>query len=275
MLHPIIHLGFGVEFQQPAITAEALSETAVHENWIKGYLLSAERQASEQGRSEKSLVELLEEARANKKLRESVRFKDGNKIRDGVLARAKQEMLAIASQFTVSEEELDRRTAEMINFAGNFRLTHPDIYELIDHAGYFTGAAQRPPKQVKFDFFLMHCINSSIFFYAFLCKSWISKADKARLLEWKGRLDLVVYVSRGSPELVLDEIQKYKPKKPRDWKDLFHDVSVRPDDGHASKFVRALKNGAERSKPYDDRKEFKLKADDWLKYANAGTLLSS
>lgn len=31
-LHPIIHLGFGVEFQQPAIIAEALAQAAVHTN---------------------------------------------------------------------------------------------------------------------------------------------------------------------------------------------------------------------------------------------------
>ena len=33
-LHPIIHLGFGVEFKQPAIIAEALAQAAVHDNWI-------------------------------------------------------------------------------------------------------------------------------------------------------------------------------------------------------------------------------------------------
>jgi hypothetical protein len=31
-LHPIIHLGFGVEFRQPAIIAEALAQAAVHDN---------------------------------------------------------------------------------------------------------------------------------------------------------------------------------------------------------------------------------------------------
>jgi len=37
-LHPMIHLGFGVEFKQPAIIAEALAQAAVHDNWI-GYVL--------------------------------------------------------------------------------------------------------------------------------------------------------------------------------------------------------------------------------------------
>lgn len=34
-LHPMIHLGFGIEFQQPAIIAEALAQAAVHDNWIR------------------------------------------------------------------------------------------------------------------------------------------------------------------------------------------------------------------------------------------------
>lgn len=37
-LHPMIHLGFGIEFKQPAIIAEALAQAAVHDNWI-GYVL--------------------------------------------------------------------------------------------------------------------------------------------------------------------------------------------------------------------------------------------
>ena len=40
-LHPMIHLGFGIEFNQPAIMAEALAQAAVHDNWI-GTLLAFE-----------------------------------------------------------------------------------------------------------------------------------------------------------------------------------------------------------------------------------------
>ena len=32
LLHPIIHLGFGVEFEQPIIMAEALAQAPVHDN---------------------------------------------------------------------------------------------------------------------------------------------------------------------------------------------------------------------------------------------------
>ena len=42
-LHPIIHLGFGVEFKQPAVIAEALAQAAVHSSWIGDLLLPAEK----------------------------------------------------------------------------------------------------------------------------------------------------------------------------------------------------------------------------------------
>ena len=66
-LHPLIHLGFGVEFQQPAIVAEALAQAAVHDNWIGPFLHGAEEAAASIDES-KGLVQLLNEIRADKKL---------------------------------------------------------------------------------------------------------------------------------------------------------------------------------------------------------------
>lgn len=64
------------------------------------------------------MLQLLEEARADKKLASSVHFDDGNKLRDGVLLRAPEEMLKYASQYTVSEEEMWERFVEMVNVSG-------------------------------------------------------------------------------------------------------------------------------------------------------------
>ncbi|KAJ6180940.1 hypothetical protein N7519_011401 [Penicillium mononematosum] len=33
-VHPIIHLGFGIEFQQPAIVAQALAQASVHQDYL-------------------------------------------------------------------------------------------------------------------------------------------------------------------------------------------------------------------------------------------------
>jgi hypothetical protein len=120
-LHPIIHLGFGIEFQQPAIIAEALAQTAAHDSWMASLFLGCEK-AAEANRGKdipkKTIVQLLEEAKNNEKLRNAPHFEDGNKIRDGIMKRAPEEMIQIASQYTVGEDELEEKTAEMINAAG-------------------------------------------------------------------------------------------------------------------------------------------------------------
>ena len=113
-LHPIIHLGFGVEFKQPAIVAEALAEAAAHDSWLNTFLFESEK-ASTASKNGKSFVTLLDEIRADKKLSSAAHWGDGNKIRDGILVRAKEEMLKYASQWSVSAEDLEEKTAEMTN----------------------------------------------------------------------------------------------------------------------------------------------------------------
>lgn len=87
-LHPLIHLGFGIEFEQPAIIAEALAQAAIHSNWIAKFFSSAE-EAANQNRAipSKSMSVLIDEIRSDKELLAAPHFSDGNKIRDGILAR--------------------------------------------------------------------------------------------------------------------------------------------------------------------------------------------
>jgi hypothetical protein len=63
-------------------------------------------------------VQILDECKKYDKLSKSAHFEDGNKIRDGILKRAPEEMIKNAVQYTVKEEELEEKTAEMINAAG-------------------------------------------------------------------------------------------------------------------------------------------------------------
>lgn len=109
-----------------------------------------------------------------------------------------------------------------------------------------------------------HCANSSIFYSAFLKQDWLSDANKARLLEWKVRLDIAMYASRKCPDILLDDIRSYRPKQPSGWDGIHDRVCTFYDDGHASKLIRALAHGQQVCKPYEDRKEFRVKHDDWL-----------
>ena len=115
-LHPIIHLGFGIEFGQPAIIAEALAQAALHNNYLFPFYTGAEKLASKsEGAKSETLASLLDQIRADKKLSTAAHWTDGNKIRDGILQRAPQEMIEYASRWTVSADDLEEKTAEMIN----------------------------------------------------------------------------------------------------------------------------------------------------------------
>lgn len=126
-VHPLIHLGFGVEFAQPAIVAEGLAQAATHDAWIGGFLLGAERVADARKKEGKAdagvtLGQLLAEIRADEKLAGAARWEDANKLRDGVVGRAGKEMCELAVKWVVdensSEKELERKTAEMIDASG-------------------------------------------------------------------------------------------------------------------------------------------------------------
>ena len=139
---------------------------------------------------------------------------------------------------------------------------------------YFTGGAQHPPKRVKFDFYYMHCVNCALFFPTFLQQPWLSPANKARLLEWKGRLDLTMYASRHCPPPLLDDIIDYQPREAgtagSSWEGIVHRVLAHPDDGHASKLVRAIAHGEQVCKPFEGRETLRIEGGMWLQLGNMG-----
>lgn len=266
--HPIIHLGFGVEFDQPAIVAESLAQAASHDRMnIEDVLFAAEKKASTtaaagvpQRGKPKSLIALMHDVRANDRIREAPLWSDlGNKMKDGIVGRAGDEMARIAAQFHIqpdSLEDLERQTAEMISVCA-----------------YVAGSAHRPGRPRKIDFFVMHSVTSSIFCTVLIGQDWIPLADRARLVEYKARTDLMWYAATKASPLDPQAISGYtNPESDQlGWDELFRDVRRESDDGHAAKFIRALKNGELTAKRYEQTAEwadyFPVKGDMWLKMA--------
>lgn len=116
----------------------------------------------------------------------------------------------------------------------------------------------------------MHCVTSSIFFSAFLSpSSSLPASTQRRLLEWKVWNDITMYVSRGSPALLIDEIKNYKPTRDASMQDVIQRVRKIEDDGHASKLVRALANGAQVCEKWEaDEEAMKIRGDMWRVIAN-------
>ncbi|KAI9709842.1 MAG: hypothetical protein M1828_002359 [Chrysothrix sp. TS-e1954] len=252
-LHPFIHLGFGIEFRQPAIVAEALGQTAIHPTWLDSFFFDADEAAKKDARPSRSMVAILDSMNDDEALKDAPRWTDKNNMRDGVIARAQATMVEYASQWRVGTEDLDAAAAELINAAS-----------------YFTMTAQKPPKQVKFDFYFMHSVTSSIFLPLFMKQDWISVENKAKILEYKGRTDLCQYASRRSPNLLMSEIEDYIPRRvdASDWTSIVERAIAVDDDGHASKLVRALARGQQICGPFEERHEFRIKKHMWLKMGN-------
>ena len=257
--HPIIHLGLGVEFEQPSIIAEGLAQAATHTSaGIDAFLFNSESEALKSGSAtcSKTLVELLDEVRADDTIHYAAHWDDfANKLKNGTLGRAGQEIATLAAQFRVEPATLERRAAEMINCCV-----------------YISGCTLRPGKVPRIDFFHMHAVTSSIFLTVLIKQPWISTETKVRLIEWKGRLDLVWYAASGAGELRIEDVKDYKGSSSAHmtWSALYQAINAMHDDGHVAKFVRALKNGEEVSKPFehgDGAGAFPIKGDMWLKLA--------
>lgn len=257
--HSIIHLGLGAEFQQPAVIAEALAQAAAHDSFDTNWFFhGAEKLAEEStaSTSSKTLIALAREAAADATIREAAQTPGligTMKMKKAIFPKAGDKVLSLASQFRVKPEELKLKTAEMIAFCA-----------------YLSGAAQRPGKATKIDFFFMHCVTSSLLISVLVQQDWISTENKVRLLEWKGRLDLVWYITCGLPDLTEESITGYEVGADRDWETVFKLVNEQHDDGHVAKFVRALKNGQDLAKEVEDEKaaaEFPVRGDMWLKIA--------
>ncbi|KAG6007654.1 hypothetical protein E4U21_005735 [Claviceps maximensis] len=262
--HPVIHLGLGIEFQQPVIMAEALAQAAAHDDsHIGTFFAACEDQAgiAYPAQNPKSLLQLLGEARGQDAIRLAPRWDDfGNKMRDGVVGRACMDLAFLASQFVIQKpEHLRRRTAEMISACA-----------------YVAGASQRPGRKRKIDFFYMHMVTSSLFFSVIIEQDWIAMQDRVRMVEWKARLDLAWYVVGGCAELHADAITEYEDgiTDGMGWPELFAAVNKEHDDGHVAKLIRALKNGQEACRPFEEaegeeasRTAFPVHGDMWLKVA--------
>ncbi|KAI9147436.1 Questin oxidase [Paramyrothecium foliicola] len=247
VLHPLIQLMYALEWKQPAVVAEALAQTCVHGiEGLDNLLLTSERRAKTEQRMP-PILSLFEQIQADSNFEGAARFQDESKIEDGILKRALEPMLSILEQVHVTDDELEERTAEM-------------FHTIILVA---SSAAIHPPYHVKYDFFLMHHVNSAIMYLTTLQQAWLSRRQKCRLLEWKIRMDLIQYVARGRTPISVEAIASYEPKLPskssvRDIGNRLHDFG---DDGHGIKQARATALCHELMKNWEDKPWAILKGD--------------
>lgn len=227
--HPIIHLGYGLEFQQPSIIAEAIAGACVHETWPSIFLPPAEEYTRAHNPAEAgSLLDILNGFHRDDHIRNGVKFTDGfNKMEDGLLTRVTPDELSpYLSQFQVkpTQEDLQRKMKDF-------------MYTSM----YVIAAAQKPGKQTAMDFVTLHSATTCVFYPVFLAQKELTNEEKANILETGARMSAAMYAACGSPALNTSAIMDYTPRFPdQGWPELFHRAIVYQDEGHAVKLMRAL-----------------------------------
>lgn len=101
---------------------------------------------------------------------------------------------------------------------------------------------------------------------------YLSALNKARLLEMKGRMDLLIWASRQMPEPQPEDVLNYPIHL--GWPEIFAKSYLHPsDDGHLAKFVRTVAFAEELCRPYEtgsNKRYLPVSGDMWLKIGNLG-----
>ena len=92
--------------------------------FLDPFFIAAEQSITQDPQPPDHLVNILDKIRADKKLSTAAQWEDDHKVRDGIMVRAKDEMIKYVSQWQVNSDELEEETAEMINACGQFTQEH-------------------------------------------------------------------------------------------------------------------------------------------------------
>ena len=251
----MIHLGCGIEFQQPSLVAEALAGACVHDNWPKSFLLPTEEYVrANPDLPSKSMLHVLGALQSDGHISTGTRENDPfNKIPDGFLQRVTPtQLVPYLGQFQVKPESEDLKLK---------------LSDMMHTSTYMLGAAQCPGKREAMDLVTLHAATLAAFFPAIMAQTWLSNADKARLLEATARVDAVMYAGTACPPLYADRVVNYMPQHPtHGWSELFHRANVYRDEGHAVKFLRALYA----LEPLELGPGFPITKSDFFKIAHMG-----
>ena len=226
-------MGYGVEFQQPAMIAEDLAMTASHQDGSPPIFRAAAERAAVAGPSSRTLLSLLDEASRDAVLCKGVWGSAGHAA-----------TVQLAAQWTVGEAQVEAKLAELCNVAA-----------------YLFGATQDADHPRRFDFHLLHCLNATPMLAAMVRCSAFAEPARRDLLERNGRHLLRAYIAQRCPTPHLDRVQQAAPGADvvqQQWDGIARRVMAVEDDSHLIKAVRALSG----------HEGFPLRKDDWLKIGN-------
>ena len=237
---------------------------AVEGSPLKLPFLEAEQMAKVSSKlPQKSMLQLVEDIRTNPAIIAAKEYGQGPKqtnYYDGPAYRCQGQLACFMSRWNVRDEPgaLEQQLAELVNAS----------------VSTTAGASIHPGKVQKFDFLQIHSITAWYATYLLTRQPWITDAQKRRLVEFQGRLDLGLFAICGAPENRLTELHLShdvvtEKAHQEAWEDVLRRSTFINDDGHSAKLIRSLALGEMVSRPYEAKgiAGFEIGGKDWIQIA--------
>jgi hypothetical protein len=226
-IHPLIHIGYGLEFNNPLILSEGLAMCAVTSTLLRPVIEPQIQLRSEQSHQpkRKTLKEIYEEILQDDRFSDLNKFADENRLEDFFKRQGAKVLNEYLSQIQVepTEEDIKKRFAE--------------LYELTAMA---YAAITPPGKTPKFDFFIMHGLTS-IYFLPHYFKH-ISYEHATLLLRMHCATVITYWVVTGRPKIYLENLLSYttvQEDNRNPWLRI-KEAALTTKDEHQCKALRSL-----------------------------------
>ena len=223
--HPMIHIGYGLEFGIDGMVAEGLAQMCTHADLNKALVPREIKTSKGVGLTALDIAKAMIE---DKHFDGIVKYEDDRKFMT-FYDKKPELILEYAEKWSLSpdKEDLLDKVRELM------------ILGVAVYAG-----PQRPDKEVVFDFFLMHALTSSLFLPVFV--QHLSPKLGMKFLRGKFAMDLAHFAGRNRPKLHLEQFTS-TTEFTKSWKEIF-ELAMAHGDEHIPKVIRALKQ-AERWDP--------------------------
>ncbi|KAF9348146.1 hypothetical protein BGX26_000419 [Mortierella sp. AD094] len=240
--HPLIHLGYGVDFGIDAIVAEGLAMMAVTSMMMAPFVVAPATMVEKattkivhqlsisESSSPNTIVDILSAIREDHELDNVTSYPDSNKTTDVVkskMAASKVQKLLSGWNIEETSQDIDLKTKE--------------LYKACVLAVGGTGLRNGKVKQ---DFFLMHALTSVLFVHKLVHA--LPPAYAILCLKSHLGVTLAYYISRGRPHIDVDALLNYRGKQPLDPTNPWLSIVKRAvdiDEVHATKVVRSCALG--------------------------------
>ncbi|TIC02338.1 hypothetical protein E3Q18_00341 [Wallemia mellicola] len=236
LIHPIIHLGYALEFEhvdnKREVLAQALAWTATHPSDFSAVLpqdlwSNPEKENAQRKSSLQVYFDVLKDEKYSANSPDTPTLNHDFPV-SATVKSAGGMLLEEASHFDLPASDIPKRQDELCR---ELAYTAMLMYA---SGGYKAG------KKFKPEFILVHILNSS-HFIPFILHYTPSAINKRLLLSAYFRVILTVYVSRGRPSLDAEVIKKREiPEDETNiWLGIVDD-GLKQDDEHVLKAIRTL-----------------------------------